>query len=407
MSVRDYDAKVAALNASELQLLTLEDFLTPPERAAYLVENLIPADAIVVVFGPAKSGKTFSVCDLMMHAAHGMHWHGHNVSKALRVVFLAGEGRTGLKLRLKAWTEWHASELRGDFRILPESLSLPERMRDVLECLRPVQPDVVVVDTLNAYFGRGDENATQDMTAFVGAVRSLRDTLRCTVIVVHHTGHAEVVRERGSSVLRAAADVIVHVARDGAGSGLIAFQVVDARDIEAWDSPVSLSLTQVESEWKDASGGALTTCVVEAGNRPVSLPGRQARPMGEAQSTLLAVAQELARGRDASPSGEVVLSRSEVNSVAQAKGISRQSASSAWKSLASRGSIRLLEPALVALQVERRETASVPSEDIGTSDVRTGQTSPKCPKCPNRTTRTDGMSPDGLAVGTPGETMRA
>jgi KaiC/GvpD/RAD55 family RecA-like ATPase len=332
-----------------LNLITLADFLSPPDSSPQLIEGLVPLESIVVVFGPAKSGKTFSVCDLAMHAAHGMHWHGHSVVKAMSVVFLAGEGRHGLKVRLKAWVEHHAAELRGDFQILPVALSLPRYCGRLLAVLRGIQPDIIVVDTLNAYFGSGDENATQDMTAFVAAVRSLRDKLRCSVVVIHHTGHAEVIRERGSSVLRGAADVIVHVARDDKGSGLVAFQVIDARDMEPWPAPLSLRLSPFETEWTGGDGKRLGTCVVVAGDQSVSLPGRSPQRLGAAQASLLQIARELAEHRAPLSSGEVLLERAEVNRIARERKISRQSISSAWDSLASRGEVRLVGTESVAI----------------------------------------------------------
>lgn len=191
-----------------LRLLTLEEFVQRPS-VSYLVRSVVPARSIVVMFGPPKSGKTFSATDLAMHCAHGIDWHGCRIPKPLRVAFLAGEGLSGLKLRLYAWQTWHdTSEMTGDVRLLPEALSLPDRTGEVLEALRTFKPDLIFVDTLNAYFGAGNENDTADMTRFCTAVRHLRDELDCSVVVIHHTGLADKSRERGSIVLRASADVV-------------------------------------------------------------------------------------------------------------------------------------------------------------------------------------------------------
>lgn len=189
-------------------------------------------------------------------------------------------------MRLHAWRQYHAAELRGDVRLLPEALSLPDRVGELTAVLRDYGPDIVVADTLNAYFGR-DENATQDMTAFVAAVRYLRDGLRCSVILIHHTGHADQSRERGSRVLRAAVDVIVQVARDESGSGAIGLQVIDARDMEPWDQPLALRLQPVDTDWLDDDGNPLTTCVVESSDQPVTLPGRGGKPLSESQQLVL------------------------------------------------------------------------------------------------------------------------
>ena len=94
----------------------------------------------------------------------------------MRVVYLAGEGVDGLRVRLRAWQEHHGTTAEPvNFWLMPLALSLPDRVLELAEKLRPVQPDIVVADTLNAYFGGRDENSTQDMTEWCDSVRYLRD----------------------------------------------------------------------------------------------------------------------------------------------------------------------------------------------------------------------------------------
>jgi hypothetical protein len=56
----------------------------------------------------------------------------------------------------------------------------------------------------------GDENSTQDMSAFVAVIGELRSTLHATVALVHHTGR-DTSRERGNTALAAACDTVVQV----------------------------------------------------------------------------------------------------------------------------------------------------------------------------------------------------
>lgn len=330
-------------------LVGLEEFATRP-KVSYLYRDLLPPESILIAFGAAKSGKTHAIVDMTMHGAHGMHWHGHVLTRPLRIAYLAGEGHMGLRTRLHAWRRHHATELRGDMRIMPEALSLAGRLQDVIEVLRPYAPDVIVTDTLNAYFGGGDENSTQDMTAFVAAIRRLRDELHCAIIVIHHTGLADATRERGSSVLRAAADVIVQVARDEGGSGLIGMQLIEARDMEPWSEPLSLRLMPADTDWADEDGHPVTTCLVQAADQPVTIPGRGNRPLGEAQSVVLEITRQMTRDR-ANGSAEVILARQDIAAAARARGVSKQSISSAWRPLANRGFFKLAEPGSVIVKV--------------------------------------------------------
>jgi hypothetical protein len=70
-----------------------------------------------------------------------------------------------------------------------------------------------VVDTLNRN-STGNENSSEDMSAFVAGCDRLREATGATVLVVHHKGHGQDDRGRGSSVLDAAADTVIFASRD-------------------------------------------------------------------------------------------------------------------------------------------------------------------------------------------------
>jgi hypothetical protein len=319
-----------------LKLYTLDEFVQRPTVSSH-VRGIIPSKSIVVVFGPPKGGKTFSVCDLTMHAAHGLDWHGCTIAHPLKVAYLVGEGVTGFRVRLKAWLEHHDTlDKSGLFRILPRSLALPACVLALVETLRAFSPDIIVTDTLNAYFSGGDENSTKDMSAFCNAIRYLRDQLACSVVVIHHTGHGDSGRERGSIVLRATADVLIQVAKDETAGQLVGFQVIAARDLEPMESAIPLKLARHETEWLDADGDPLVSCVVEAGHESVTLPGRGGKPLGEAQSIVLAAAMELTKGIKPDD-GEVFIAHMDVQKLAKERGVSPSTISMTWARLERRG----------------------------------------------------------------------
>jgi hypothetical protein len=335
-----------------LKLLSLAEFVQRPSVSSH-VRGVIPAQSLVVVFGPPKGGKTFSVCDLTMHAAHGLDWHGCAIPRRMRVAYLVGEGVTGMRVRLKAWLEHHDKTAEpGEFCILPVALSLPGRVASLVETLRPFSPDIVVTDTLNAYFGGGDENSTQDMSEWCAAVRYLRDCLGCSVVVIHHTGHGDAGRERGSIVLRATADVLIQVAKDERGGELVGFQVIAARDLEPMESAIALKLTRHETEWLDEDGERMMTCVVRAGQQPVTLPGRGGKLLGDAQKVVLEAAQELAKN-GVPHNGEVLLVRLDVAALAKRRNpsITKSAISNCWVRLEGRGYWRRVEPGSIAIRV--------------------------------------------------------
>lgn len=337
----DMSDQAASLPDERLRLQTLDEFDRRPQVTS-LAHGLLHAEDIAVVFGAPKSGKTYAALDLAMHAAHGIDWHGHAIPRPLRVVYLAGEGHTGLRVRLHAWRHTHKVPLRGDMQILPVALALVAELEPILQTLQEVRPDVVFVDTLNAYFGGGDENSTQDMTAWVNAVRQLRDSLGCAVVVIHHTGHADQSRERGSIALRGAADVVLQVARDESGSGLVGLQVVAARDMETWTEPLSLRLKSVTTDWADDDGQPLHTCIVEKADQSVTLPGR-ARRSSPSQAAILTAAMALA-----GPDG--LVARIDLIQHAMQSGVSRTAAYRAMRELAPRMGWQFVEPGSLRLK---------------------------------------------------------
>jgi hypothetical protein len=77
----------------------------------------------------------------------------------------------------------------------------------------PTRPVLIVMDTLARTFGSGDENKQADMNAYVNASDRLRDATGANVMIIHHSGVHEDKRERGSNVLRGAADTVIKVSR--------------------------------------------------------------------------------------------------------------------------------------------------------------------------------------------------
>lgn len=67
-------------------------------------------------------------------------------------------------------------------------------------------------------FRRCDENSAKEMGLFVDACRQLQRATGAAVLLVHHTGRNEKGMERGSSSLRAAADVMIRMSKRSDGT---------------------------------------------------------------------------------------------------------------------------------------------------------------------------------------------
>lgn len=85
-------------------------------------------------------------------------------------------------------------------------LSNPEVIQGIKNSITtmPVPLSAIVVDTLNRNCGGLDENSASDMRTFLNMLEELRGD--ATVYVIHHNGHGDKQRERGSYAIRCNAD---------------------------------------------------------------------------------------------------------------------------------------------------------------------------------------------------------
>lgn len=187
----------------------------------YVIEDLIEADSLASCFGDPGHGKSFFAIDLACCVATGTAFHGKEVRQGA-VFYIAGEGHNGLLRRFNAWSKYHKTAIKG------APLYTSKRAANFLDAAhaemvgRAVdalavecgEPQLIVVDTLARNFGDGDENNTADMNAFVAAMDDLRSRYPgSTVLVVHHTGHSEKGRSRGSMAFKGALDAEFQVAK--------------------------------------------------------------------------------------------------------------------------------------------------------------------------------------------------
>lgn len=238
----------------------LGEFFAGEDADEFLVHGVIPRMGIVQVFGDPGSGKTPFALSLAIHVAGGLpDWFGHRIDRHGPVVYMIGEGAAGLRKRVRAELQLHSLD-GSQVRLLPTKR--PGRLTDVDEAelwVREVQAAapggcaMLVVDTQSMNFGPANENASEDMQRFVDHLTALSKRLRCVVVLVHHTGHANKERGRGSSVMFGAVDATFEVSREGRAVTATPGKVKD------WEAPEPLAGTlEVFEVRKDREGRPVT-----------------------------------------------------------------------------------------------------------------------------------------------------
>lgn len=200
---------------SGFRFLPLAEVLAAQQAPDWLIRGYLEADTLAVLFGASGSMKSFVAIDLSFCIATGLTWHGAPVPRPGPVFYIAGEGFRGLAKRIRALMVAHGIQdvtaVPLYLSAVPAQLLIPESVEAVIQSVEALAkqhgpPRFIIIDTLNRCFGPGNENDTEDMTAFVAALDRLRSRFGCAVLVVHHTGLKDTERARGASALKAALD---------------------------------------------------------------------------------------------------------------------------------------------------------------------------------------------------------
>lgn len=177
------------------------------------IEGLLPRESVCVLYGDAQAGKTFLALDLAARIATGTPWQGREVLPGA-VVYIAGEGGSGLKKRLRALIQAHPAMLSAPFRLLRQPVNVREHLAEIVTRCRDIAEDagglgLIVIDTLSQTIF-GDENGS-DMTAYVSSATELARTMKSPVLIVHHQGKDGARGARGHTSLRGNVDVMIRL----------------------------------------------------------------------------------------------------------------------------------------------------------------------------------------------------
>lgn len=184
----------------------------------WLIEGWLARDSLAGLVGPSGSCKTFIALDWACRVATGTPWHGCEVQRGA-VFILAGEGRNGLRKRIEGWSTHTGVSIEGAPLYLaaqlppldmPATAGIIEEIDAMADAVffenGGAEPALVLIDTV-ARALVGDENSSEAMGALVKSADWLRERWPgCTVLAVHHTGHNNNGRARGSSAFYAALD---------------------------------------------------------------------------------------------------------------------------------------------------------------------------------------------------------
>lgn len=203
----DVDFGALFLSRSQLEGLPL------PEP---LIGDVLPRHSYGILRGRDHSFKSFVALDWALSLATGRPWWARPVDR-VPVLYIAGEGAYGMRLRIPAWEQAAATTIDDSWftlRSQPLNLHTPGPAFDhLLEHVEDRGYGLVVVDTLRKVSGRADGNGS-DMGPVVDNLMQLKDaTDNGSVLVLTHTDKGDN-DTRGFSGIEDDADFVWHARRE-------------------------------------------------------------------------------------------------------------------------------------------------------------------------------------------------
>lgn len=169
-----------------------------------LIAGTFNLNSLAWVAGAPGSYKTFVALDYALR-----------VSREHPVLFVAGEGLSGLHDRVEAW-EHAEGETVENFHVFPRAIPVTSAQWLMLcDVARTIGAKLVVLDTQARMAGGLDENSVPDMGRYIDGIDTLREFTGACVLSIHHSAKNGS-HLRGSSAVQGAADTIITVeVRDG------------------------------------------------------------------------------------------------------------------------------------------------------------------------------------------------
>ncbi len=258
-----------------------------PARVDWLLRGILERECLALLFGDPASGKSFAALAMAAAVATGSAWHGHR-ALAGPVAYIAGEGHAGIARRLKALEIHHGLSL-ADAPLYVSRRAVPMLDAMAVDALvgelsvLPAPPVLVVVDTMARALAGGEENSAADVGAFVAACDRLKARFKAAVLVVHHAGHGDKTRARGSSALRAAVDLEMGLTWLQEADGVLALTCTKAKDAEPFQA-LHFELEPVSLPWADDEGEPINSAVLVASDFTPSDAPRKPRGKRQAEA---------------------------------------------------------------------------------------------------------------------------
>ncbi|MFA5598749.1 MAG: AAA family ATPase [Pusillimonas sp.] len=234
-------------------------------KALWTIENILPESSMLTcIYGKHGSYKSFIALDLMLCVATDTDFHGKKVTSS-PILYVCAEGASGFWKRVIAWHNQHNIDTISDrITVYDGAVNLNDTntRQTFIESIKqlPMQPGIIVFDTLARCFGGKEENANSDMSAFVGSCDEIAAAINSKIIIVHHSGKDDTKGARGGSALPAAVDTEIYI--KALTKGIAKLSITKQKNFDP-GLPLSFKMKKVATGETDADNNDIDSLIPE------------------------------------------------------------------------------------------------------------------------------------------------
>jgi len=188
--------------------VSVQELMTKMKPADWVIKDVLERGSSTLLFGESGSCKSLVALDWAFCIGNGITWHGRMTKKGL-VIYIAGEGHRGLAMRMQALKQKYSRDPDNIyFSTKSVNMLSADAVQQIIQIIAEItdqEPYAIFIDTLHRNM-HGDENSSEDMAMYLSNIEMLTKKYTSAIVTVHHSGHGDKGRARGSSAIKAGMD---------------------------------------------------------------------------------------------------------------------------------------------------------------------------------------------------------